>query len=86
MSKKTGVRLSRPVAFILLFTLCGWFVTLGFIIRFQSQRIHEQQRELTELLQWKQQTSAEIQSLRERIRPMEQLGLLKESGGTRGNE
>jgi anti-anti-sigma regulatory factor len=86
LSKKTGVRLSRPVAFILLFTLGGWFITLALIIRFQSQRIHEQQRELAELVQWKQQTSIEVQNLRERIRPMEQLGLLKESSGTRGNE
>jgi anti-anti-sigma regulatory factor len=86
LSKKTGVRLSRPVAFILLFTLGGWFITLAFIIRIQSQRIHEQQSELTELIQWKQQASVELQNLRERIRPLEQLGLLKESSGTRGNE
>lgn len=86
LSKKTGVRLSRPIAFILLFTLCGWFISLVFIIRLQNQRIHEQQSELTSLIQWKQRTSVEIQNLRERIRPMEQLGLLKEIPGTRGNE
>jgi anti-anti-sigma regulatory factor len=86
LSKKTGVRLSRPVSLLLLFTLCGWFISLAFIIRLQNQRIHEQQSELTSLIQWKQQASVEIKNLRDRIRPMEQLGLLKESSGTRGNE
>jgi anti-anti-sigma regulatory factor len=86
LSKKTGVRLSRPIAFILLFTLGGWFISLAFIIRLQSQRIRQQERELTELIQWKQQTSLEIKNLRERIKPMEQLGILKEPSGARGNE
>jgi len=79
LSKKTGVRLSRPVALILLFTLCGWFISLAFIIRLQSQRIHQQERELTELVRWKQQSEIEIRALRERIRPMEQLGILKDT-------
>ena len=86
LSRKTGVRLSRPVALIILVTLCGWFISLVFIIRLQSQRIHQQESELAELVQWKQQSEIEIRKLRERIRPLEQLGLLKESTGKSGNE
>jgi|WetSurMetagenome_2_1015567.scaffolds.fasta_scaffold54561_3 anti-anti-sigma factor len=86
LSRKTGVRLSRPVALVLLFTLCGWFISLAFIIFLQNQRLREQEHELTALVQWKQQAALEIKTLHERIKPMEQLGLLKEPSGTRGNE
>jgi hypothetical protein len=67
------------VALVLLFTLCGWFISLAFIIYLQNQRIREQERDLTELVQWKHQAEVEIKSLHERIRPMEQLGLLKDA-------
>ncbi len=83
LSKKTGVRLSRPVALILLLALCGWFISLVVIILLQYQRIHQQERELTGLAQWKQQATVEISDLRERIRPMEQLGILKEATESR---
>ncbi len=86
LSRKTGVRMSRPVALVLLITSLGWFISLAFIIFLQYQRIREQERDLTALVQWKQQAVVEIKSLHERIRPMEQLGLLKSPSGTRGNE
>jgi len=77
MSKKTGVRLSRPVALLLLIVLAGWFLTLAFIINLQNTRIHEQQTELHELTTWKQRSIIELNALKERIKPMEQLGILK---------
>jgi anti-anti-sigma regulatory factor len=82
LSKKTGVRLSRRVAFWLMFVLCGWFLSLLFIIRLQNQRLAEQQRELSDLTQWKQRSTIELNALRERIRPLEQLGILRDT--TRG--
>jgi STAS domain. len=82
MSKKTGVRLSRPVAFILFFALGGWFLSLVFIILLQSQRIRHQEMEVYNLSHWKQQASAEIKNLRERIRPLDQLGILKDTAKT----
>jgi anti-anti-sigma factor len=76
LSRKTGVRLSRPVAIFLLIVLCGWFLTLGIIIRMQGKRIGEQEQQLFELTQWKHRHELELGVLRERLRPMEQLGLL----------
>ena len=81
LAKKTGVRLSLPVAVFLLFVLCGWFLSLLFIIDIQNRRITEQQRELSELSQWKEQSMVELNTLRERIRPLEQLGILKDTVG-----
>lgn len=78
LSRKTGVRISRPVAVFLLVVLAGWFVSLAFIIWLQSNRIRQQQNDQRELTQWKQMADMELQGLRERIRPMEQLGLLRE--------
>ena len=81
------MRLSRPVALVLLITSFGWFISLAFIVFLQYQRIREQERDLTALVQWKQQAALEIKSLHERIKPMEQLGLLKEQpSGTQRNE
>jgi Zn-dependent protease with chaperone function len=79
MLKKTGLRISMPVAFVLLLALCGWFLSLLFVVFLQTQRIHQQKQELNSLIQWKQQTVVEIQALRDRIRPMEQLGILKDT-------
>jgi anti-anti-sigma regulatory factor len=78
-SKKTGVRISRQLALFLLIILCGWFFTLLFIIHLQNRRITEQQKELMELTQWKQRSSIELTALKERIRPLEQLGILRDS-------
>jgi anti-anti-sigma regulatory factor len=81
LSKKTGVRLSRPVAIFLLIVLCGWFLTLLFIIHLQNQRLAEQQRELYELTQWKQHSTIELTALKERIKPLEQLGIVRDTTG-----
>jgi anti-anti-sigma factor len=79
MSRKTGVRLSRPVAIFLLVVLVGWFCTLAFIIHIQNQQIHAQERELHELTEWKQKTTLELEGLKQRLQPFEQLGLLRDS-------
>lgn len=79
LSRKTGIRISRPVAIFLLVTLIGWFVSLIFIISMQYQRIGVQQQTIHELTLWKQQTNRDIQTLRERIRPFEQLGIIQDS-------
>jgi anti-anti-sigma factor len=77
--RKTGVRLSRPVALFLLFVLCGWFLTLAFIIHLQNVRIRQQEVNIQELSAWKQQAGDEIRFLSERLRPMEQLGILRDT-------
>ena len=86
MSRKTGVRLSRPVALILLFTLAGWFISLVFIIHLQNQRIRQQEQELGTLTQWKRQADMDLKNLRDRIRPLQQLGILKDTVESRGHE
>ncbi len=79
LSKKTGIRISRPVAVFLLFVLCGWVLSLLFIIHLQNQRLAGQQKELNELTQWKQRSTIELNTLRERVRPLEQLGILRDT-------
>ncbi len=79
LSRKTGFRISRPVAIFMLTVLCGWFLTLLFIIHLQNNRIQEQQKEVQELNQWKQSTLLEMNQLKERLRPLEQLGILKDA-------
>jgi hypothetical protein len=58
--------------------LSGWFLSLLFIIHLQNERIQEQQREINLMTQWEEEMNIEIQTLRERLRPMEQLGLLED--------
>ncbi|MFP4163609.1 MAG: STAS domain-containing protein [Chitinispirillaceae bacterium] len=77
-ARKTGFRISRPVAIFMLVVLCGWFLTLLFTIHQQNGRIHEQQSEINRLTRWKQRTVLEMNQLEERIRPLEQLGILKD--------
>ncbi len=79
LSRKTGIRISRPVAIFLLTVLCGWFLTLIFTIYLQNRHIKDQQEELLELTQWKQHSIIEINSLSERIKPLEQLGILRDT-------
>jgi anti-anti-sigma regulatory factor len=86
LSKKTGVRMSRPVAFILLVSLGGWFLSLVFIILIQNQRIRHQEMEVIALSRWKQQAGVEVVRLRERIRPLDQLGILKDTAETHGRK
>jgi anti-anti-sigma factor len=77
--RKTGVRLSRGVAVFLVIVLCGWFLTLALIIRAQNSRIQSQAREIHTMTQWKDSAGLEIEGLRDRLRPMVQLGLLPDS-------
>jgi anti-anti-sigma factor len=79
LSRRTGVRLSRPVAIFLLAILVGWLLTLALVIQVQNRRIRQQEKELNELSQWKQKTTIEVELLRERLKPMEQLGLLRDA-------
>ncbi|MBN1129911.1 MAG: STAS domain-containing protein, partial [Chitinispirillaceae bacterium] len=79
LTKKTGVRISLPVALFLVFVLCGWFLSLLFIITMQNQRISEQQKELYDLNQWKEHSTIELTTLRDRLRPLEQLGILRDT-------
>ena len=79
LTKKTGIRISRPVAVFLLCVLCGWFLTLLFIIHLQNVHLGEQQRELNDLTQWKQRSSMELITLRERLKPLEQLGIIRDT-------
>lgn len=79
LTRKTGIRLSRPVAIFLLFVVCGWFLSLAFIIRMQSRLLSAQEAEILVLQRWQENTGIEIEHLRSRIRPLEQLGLLHDS-------
>ncbi|MBN1602986.1 MAG: STAS domain-containing protein [Chitinispirillaceae bacterium] len=77
--RKTGIRLSRPVALFLLLLLFGWLFTLIYTIHIQNRNISSQHQELEELSLWKERTLLEINFLRERVRPLEQLGIIKDT-------
>jgi anti-anti-sigma regulatory factor len=79
LTRKTGIRLSRPIALTLLISLFGWILSLVVIINLQHQRIKQQEIENRALVTWKQQATAKLKELRERIRPLEQLGVLKDT-------
>jgi anti-anti-sigma regulatory factor len=79
LTRKTGIRISRPIAFALLITMTGWILTLFFIIHLQNQRIRQQEIEARSLSEWKRNAAGEIKTLKDRIRPLEQLGILKDS-------
>jgi anti-anti-sigma factor len=79
LTRRTGIRISRPVAIFLIIVLCGWFLSLLFIVHLQNSRINEQQAELHDLHQWKQHALIEMSNLKDRIRPFEQLGILKDT-------
>ncbi len=78
LSRKTGFRISKPLAGFLLVVLFGWFFSLLYIIHIQNVRVHEQELELQELTHRNEKTSMEVEYLRERIRPLEQLGIVRE--------
>jgi hypothetical protein len=66
--------------------LAGWFISLAFIIYLQNQRIRQEEREMIALTQWKQKADLDLQNLRERIRPMQQLGILKDTVETHAHD
>jgi anti-anti-sigma regulatory factor len=78
LTRKTGFRISRPVALFGLVVLCGWFLTLLYIINMQNQRIQQQHSEILELGQWKATAEIDIEKMQDRLRPLEQLGIIKE--------
>ena len=76
LTKKTGFRISRSVAAFMIAVLFGWFSTLIFIINVQNERIREQQAEVQELSLWKIEAEIELEELKTRIQPFEQLGII----------
>jgi len=79
LTRKTGFRISRTVAIFFLIVLCGWFLTLLSIIHTQSQRIRHQQDELQELGLWKLTADVEMEELKKRLQPLEQLGIIQDA-------
>jgi anti-anti-sigma regulatory factor len=79
LTRKTGIRLSRPIAIVLSVTLSGWILTLFFIINIQHQRIRQQEIEIRSGSEWKRNADLELKTLRERLRPLEQLGIIKDT-------
>jgi len=84
LSRKTGMRISRPIAIVLLVTLFGWILTLFLIINMQHQRIRQQEMEIRTTNEWKRAATIEMQKLRERIKPLEQLGIVKDNAPKQG--
>ena len=79
LTRKTGIRLSVPVAIFLLFILTGWFISLGIIINMQKKQLIAQEAEIHEFQQWEEKTTMELDELRHRIHSLKQLGLILDS-------
>jgi anti-anti-sigma regulatory factor len=79
LSRKTGIRLSPPVAIFIFIVLAGWLSTLVLIISMQNARISDQEKDITELTELNKRSSHEISRMKERLKPIEQLGLIRDS-------
>jgi hypothetical protein len=60
-----------------MISLAGWILTLCFIIYQQNMRIRQQEMETRSLTEWQRNANAELKVLRERMLPLEQLGIIK---------
>ncbi len=78
LSRKTGIRLSIPVAIFLLFIMVMWFLTLGYIIRTQTKEIRQQEQIIQGYEEHNKMQQIELEDLREKLKPLEQLGILKD--------
>lgn len=78
LSRKTGIRLSIPVAIFLLFIMVMWFLTLGYIIHMQTKEIRKQEQVITGYEEHNKMQQIEIEDLKEKLKPLEQLGILKD--------
>ncbi|MFP4415861.1 MAG: STAS domain-containing protein [Chitinispirillaceae bacterium] len=79
LSRKTGIRLSRPVALFMLIIIVGWFLSLAFIINMQNSLIRQQEKEINDLAKWKMEAQLELEQMQERLLPLQQLGLIRDS-------
>jgi anti-anti-sigma regulatory factor len=79
MARKTGFRISRSVALFGLIALCGWFLSLLYIINMQNRRIEQQAAEAEALSLWKVSAEKDLEKMRERLQPLEQLGIIKDT-------
>lgn len=78
LSRKTGIRLSMPVALFLFFIMFMWFLTLGYIIQTQTTQIRRQEQTITGYEEHNKMQQIELEELREKLKPLEQLGILKD--------
>jgi anti-anti-sigma regulatory factor len=83
LSRKTGIRISRPVAVLLTVAIVGWFLSLLGILLMQGSQIKNQKNELNNLRHWKQKTEERLQVLQERLKPLEDLGVITDTAQTR---
>ncbi len=79
LSRKTGIRVSRPVALLLSFALTGWFLFLLTMLLIQNHQITKQKKALAELYEWRQATLQQVRVLQERLKPLEDLGIEADS-------
>lgn len=79
LSRKTGIRISRPVAVLLSFALTGWILFLLTMLLIQNHQIAKQKKELASLNEWRTKTLQQVQVLQERLKPLEDLGIVTDS-------
>lgn len=80
LSRKTGIRLSIPVAVFVLFIILMWFLTLGYVIQIQTRQIRKQEQLITGYEEHNKMQQIELEDLKEKLKPLEQLGILKDEG------
>lgn len=78
-SKKTGIRLSAPMALLLIILIAGWFGALLVLITMQNDRIGKQQESLTFSENERLRMERELANLQQKLAPLTQLGLTSDS-------
>ena len=78
-SKRTGIRLTPGIALVLTLLIGGWLLTLLSIIRQQEKDILEQVEKVKALEQQKSSLVQNVASLKVKLEPLKDLGLIKDS-------
>lgn len=78
-SRRTGFRLAPPVAITLGAILAGWMATLMILVIWQFRMLQTEGGELEKLRGEEAKARQQIAAFRERLKPLEDLGLLDES-------
>lgn len=79
LSKRTGVRLSPSMAFILGILIFGWILTLLSVVRYQESEIRAREHSIALQEEKQRALLRDLQELRFAIGPLRDLGLLESS-------
>ncbi len=85
-SRRTGVRLSTPLATMLGLLISGWVVTLMILVLWQYRLLDGEQAGLAKLRAERDEAQIQARELEARVKPLADLGLLEMPGKGKTNK